>query len=58
MAIHDIELEKALLHMMLELEKKIDYVAPTSLRQDLSEQLVRMRMKLINFDQTKWKKTL
>lgn len=51
MAIKDVELEKEVLRMMLELEKKIDYIAPTSLRHRLSDKLVDMRMTLLKFDQ-------
>lgn len=49
MAIKNVQLEKELLSMILALEKKIDYIAETPLRHELSAKLVDMRMALINY---------
>ena len=54
MSIKDINLEKKLLSMMLKLERKIDHISPTPLRQELSAKLVNMRITLIRFDQRKY----
>jgi hypothetical protein len=44
----DRALRRELLNMLIELEKKIDYIAETPLRHELSEKLVAMRITLAN----------
>jgi len=49
--IKDKKLEDTLLAKMYDLEKKIDFIAPTDLRKQLNEMLVNMRAELVNYKQ-------